>query len=396
MVLECMHQPFKGLYLGYQLIGTIFIRVPIWSLWYLLPPMRRVSTWSWNHAMEVEFIRHLVHVTSITGPILPSPDYRAISPTKEAEGVWVEGAPSELIQDDLKIWASISGVAPERIPGYWYARSGTSHKPAQSPQPGEKVFYFLHGGAYTQLTAHPQAPTSTIIRGLVELDESAPHAFVVEYRLSSAHPLPERFPFPTALLDSISGYCYLVEEIGYEPSDIILVGDSAGGNLALALCRYLVEHRGLPGAKLPASPGSLLLLSPWVDASDSHDLPGSSMFTFDMDFLNSEQVLYSKRAFLGPFGLGFALNRYISPASLHPSVQAHFQGFPRTFIAAGSVEMLLDQIRTLRSKMVSEMGEGEVTYFEAPDAVHDYLIFDKHPHRSATYNAITTWLSEAP
>jgi acetyl esterase/lipase len=231
----------------------------------------------------------------------------------------------------------------------------------------------------------------------VELDESAPHAFAVEYRLSSAHPLPERFPFPTALLDSISGYYYLVEEIGYEPSDIILVGDSAGGNLALALCRYLVEHKGSLGAKLPAPPGSLLLLSPWADVSDSHDLPGSSILTFDMDFLNSEHVFYSKVAFLGPFGLGFAaLNRYISPASLHPSVQAHFRGFPRTFIVAGAVEMLLDQIQTLRRKMVSEMGEGEVTYFEAPDAVHDYLIFDKHPHRSATYNAITTWLSEAP
>jgi acetyl esterase/lipase len=338
------------------------------------------------------------HWYDSTDSIFPSPDYRAISPTKEAEGIWVEEAPSELIKDELKNWASISGVAPKRLPGYWYARSGTSHKPAQSPQPGEKVFYFLHGGGYTQLSAHPQSPTASLIRSLLELDRSAPRAFALEYRLSSGRPLPQRFPFPAALLDSLSGYYYLVEEIGYESSDIILVGDSAGGNLVLALCRYLVEHKGLPGTKIPAPPGGMLLISPWVDLSDSHDLPGSSSFMFNsIDYLHPRRTFYSKVAFLGPFGLDSALlNCYISPASLHPSVQARFQGFPRTFIAAGAVETFRDQIRTLRSKMVLEMGEGEVTYFEAPDAVHDYAVFDWHPERPATLKAIATWLSEAP
>ena len=332
-----------------------------------------------------------------TGSTRPCPDHRAIAPTKEDVGVWVEEAPSEFIRDELKILASISEVAPARIPGYWHGRSGIPPKPTQSPQPGEKVFYFFHGGGYTQLSAHPQDITALIPRSLVELDDSVPRAFALEYRLSSSLPFPERFPFPAALLDALSGYCYLVDEIGYEPSDIILAGDSAGGNLALALCRYLVEHKGLAGTKFPAPPGNLLLLSPWVDLSDSHDRPGSSSVTFDMDILASDIGFYSRLAFLGPFGWGFAmLNRYISPASLHPSVQAHFRGFPRTFIAVGAVERLLDQIRTLRDKMVSEMGEGEVTFFEAQDAIHDYAVFEWHPQRLATLKAIAMWLSEAP
>jgi len=257
--------------------------------------------------------------------------------------------------------------------------------------------YFFHGGGYTQLSAHPQDPTAIIPRSLLELDESVSRAFALEYRLSSTRPFPDRFPFPTALLDALSGYHYLVEEIGYEPSDIILAGDSGGGNLALALCRYLVEHKGLAGKDFPAPPGSLLLLSPWVDLSDSHDWPGSSRVTFDMDVLAFDIDYYSRMAFLGPFGLGFAmLNRYISPASLHPSVQAHFRGFPRTFIAVGAVERLLDQIRTLKNKMVLEMGEREVTYFEGQDAIHDYAVFEWHPQRLATLKAIAMWLSEAP
>jgi hypothetical protein len=65
MVLECVHQPFKGLYLAYQFVSTVFVRVPIWSLRYLLPSMRRVSTWSWNHAMQVELLHHLNDVLSM-------------------------------------------------------------------------------------------------------------------------------------------------------------------------------------------------------------------------------------------------------------------------------------------------------------------------------------------
>ncbi|OJA14375.1 hypothetical protein AZE42_12088 [Rhizopogon vesiculosus] len=397
MVLEYVHQPYKGLYLGYQLLSTMFVRVPIWSLRYLLPSMRPVSTWSWMHAMLVACVRHVIHILSITDSIFPTPDYNAVAPTKEATGVWVEGAPSELIMDELKLWASISKVAPARIPGYWYGRSGTTPKPTQSPQPGEKVFYCFHGGGYTQLSAHPKAPSADIVRSLLKLDQSAPRAFALEYRLSSTYPLPKRYPFPTALLDAVSGYYYLVEEIGYKPSDIILTGDSAGGNLALALCRYLVEHKGLPGIKIPAPPGGLLLLSPWVDLSNSHDWPGSSSLAFDMDIINSDHTAYSKAAFLDPFELDFAMiNPYISPASVHPSLQVHFRGFPRTFIAVGTVERLLDQTRTLRNKMISEMGEGDVTFFEAHDAIHNYLVFDWHPQRLVTLKAIATWLSEIP
>ncbi|KAG2345596.1 alpha/beta-hydrolase [Suillus weaverae] len=396
---ECIHQPLKGLYLCYQLISTIFIRVPIWSLRYSLPSKRPRSTWSWGHAMLMRLVRHVTHISSFTGPIFPQPDHRALAPTEEAEGVWVEGAPSKLIKDELKILASVSEVAPERIPGYWYGRSEAPPKPTQPPQPGEKVFYFFHAGGFTHVSAHPQDFSASITRSLVDLDKSVPRAFALEYRLSSTHPFPKRFPFPAALLDCLSGYNYLVEEIGYAPSDIILVGASAGGNLALALCRYLVEHKSLLNAEFPAPPGNLLLLSPWVDVGNSHDWPGSSSLTFNMDFLgnlNTRSMLYSKQAFLGPYGFGFAtLNRYISPASLHPSVHAHFQGFPRTFIAVGTADRFLDQIRTLRRKMVSEMDEGEVTFFEAQDAVHDYLLFKWHPHRAATLKAIATWLSES-
>jgi acetyl esterase/lipase len=120
---------------------------------------------------------------------------------------------------------------------------------------------------------------------------------------------------------------------------------------------------------------------------------------FDMDYLGSpesDRVQRSEQAFVGPHGMvAAATNCYISPASL--AVTTHFKGFPKTFIVNGGAERLYDSIVTLKKRMVADMGEGDgegqVTYYEAPDAVHDYLIFLWHePERTDTLQAISKWV----
>jgi len=124
----------------------------------------------------------------------------------------------------------------------------------------------------------------TIIRNIIQHCQPVQRAFALEYRLSSTDPLPSANPFPAALIDAIAGYNYLVNAVGFDPSNIIVEGDSAGGNLALALTRYLVEHRDRPD--IPAPPASLILNSPWADVSNSHDGPNSSLATnANIDYL---------------------------------------------------------------------------------------------------------------
>jgi acetyl esterase/lipase len=243
---------------------------------------------------------------------------------------------------------------------------------------------------------------------LLKHAESVKRVFAPEYRLASAEPFGDANPFPAALLDALAGYLYLVNGVGFSPTDIILEGDSAGGNLAYALTRYLGEYRGIFG--LPAPPGALLLLSPWADVSESHqNIPGGSASTLiQSDTLGdpAEVLNYSLRALTGPHGLEAAqINPYFSPASLHPDLVVDFKRFPRTFLVAGGAEVLLDQLRTLRDRMIKEMGEGnglseeegKVRYYEPPDAVHDYLVFPWHePEVTDTLKAIAEWISLAP
>ncbi|KAI6034791.1 Alpha/Beta hydrolase protein [Pisolithus marmoratus] len=388
-------QPWKTLYLTSEVLFVI-VSLPVWAVTFLF--IRPRPTWSWAQSMITAVLRIASNVPNAIGVFLPLPDYRAIEPTSDAEGVWIDGVP-RLVTAELKVWSAVAHVVPARIPGYWYAKKGFARKPTSPVKHGQRVFLFIHGGAFTQLSAHPKSMTSTLTSSLVELSDYAPHALSVEYRCSSTSPLPERHPFPTALLDVLAGYNYLVNIIGYDPRNVIVTGDSAGGNLALALTRYLVENKGTAGVPLPSPPGRLLLVSPWVDLSNSHAIPGSAAFTNDVDVLGScyasrECPPYSELAYLRPFGMGMAFcNRYISPASLSPFVQARFEGFPRTFIIAGGAERLLDQIRTLRDKMTQDMGASQVGYYEGMDAIHDFVIFTWHPGRFDALKAIQEWLA---
>jgi acetyl esterase/lipase len=78
----------------------------------------------------------------------------------------------------------------------------------------------------------------------------------INYRLS-----PE-VRFPCALHDVIRGYMRLTDSLKISPDNIIVMGDSAGGSLAIALSMYLRDNGyGLPRA--------LVVMSPWVDMTMS-------------------------------------------------------------------------------------------------------------------------------
>ncbi|KAI8048319.1 Alpha/Beta hydrolase protein [Gilbertella persicaria] len=86
----------------------------------------------------------------------------------------------------------------------------------------------------------------------------------LEYSLSPEH------KWPIACHEAVQSYRYLVHELGISPSRIVLMGDSAGGNLALTTLINLRDLRvkrkektqNTPPLPLPAGIG---LISPWVD-----------------------------------------------------------------------------------------------------------------------------------
>ena len=105
---------------------------------------------------------------------------------------------------------------------------------------------YLHGGAYALGSAKGY-------RGVVTrlADAAGMTALVPDYSRS-----PEA-RYPVALEEMVAVYRSLID-YGVEPESIVIVGDSAGGGLALALAMAL-RDRWIPG------PAAIGLICPWAD-----------------------------------------------------------------------------------------------------------------------------------
>lgn len=171
----------------------------------------------------------------------------------------------DLIVGEIRSGVEALNVLSVQIPGYWIHRD-RNLEAGEPPKPGEKVLYYAHGGGYVALTVHPDGFTSAVLRGFLEHYSTIARTLSVEYRLICPG-ADVVHPFPTALLDALAGYRYLVD-FGFKEEDIVLCRDLAGGNFALTLTRYVVDNQGKAG-KLPRAPGILVLFSSWTDTSES-------------------------------------------------------------------------------------------------------------------------------
>ncbi|KAI0344811.1 alpha/beta-hydrolase [Trametopsis cervina] len=396
-----MRQLFKGLYILYEVVTTLLIRAPLWYILAIPRRLRPKPSWTIGRTFHLRFLQYICAGSSF-GPWLYSlmhiPNYLALEQGLDVKGVWIPAVPQH-VHGHLAQWAKGANVKPVCIPGYWLEKKGTDLPVDASPLQDEKVLLVLHGGGYTAQSAHPHDLCANIPRGILEYaGPNLVRAFMVEYRLSKPATETPSNPFPAALLDALAGYCYLVYIVGFAPKDIIIEGDSAGGNLALALTRYLIET----AATSPGSPGALVLCSPWLDLGPYPIHLSSSVHAnkatdyIDITGAGHRAAISS---FIGPHGMAETVtNPYISPASqarAMPSIS--FKGFPRTFILSGGGEAFRDEIRVLRDKMEDRDtgSDAEVKYVEFPDAWHDFLLFsDVEPERSTALAMIVEWIDQ--
>ncbi|BGP22981.1 hypothetical protein JCM10295v2_001872 [Rhodotorula toruloides] len=98
-----------------------------------------------------------------------------------------------------------------------------------------------------------------------------------------------------ALQDALTTYAHLVLDLGYR--DIVLAGDSAGGNLSLMFLQYLTAT--LLPATTPSLvlPTGLLLLSPWCDLT-AQTFGKSRDRRFENDIITASMATNSLRAFM--------------------------------------------------------------------------------------------------
>ncbi len=220
------------------------------------------------------------------------------------------GKPNRLF-GKLPAGIKVSPIMMDELSGEWILSSQMEK---------DKVILYAHGGGYAigSCQAH-----RAIIAKFVK--SSGVSALAFNYRLAPEH------PFPAAIDDSVAAYRYLLTQ-DILPSDIVLVGDSAGGGLCLAT---LLALRDL-NVHLPAA---AVVLSPWTDLNNT----GESLVTktkVDPLTWRESWTVFSKY-YVGDNDPCLPL---ISP------LYGDLHGLPPILIHVGEDELLLDDSKRFAEK----------------------------------------------
>lgn len=217
-----------------------------------------------------------------------------------------------------------------------------SVRAGQVKRPGA-VGLYLHGGAYIAGSPRAYLPLLGRLAGLARVEIVAP-----DYRLAPEH------PFPAALQDAEAAWNALLAR-GYAPENIVLIGDSAGGGLALALLARLCAQ-GTP-------PAGLFAFSPWTDLTGSGDSVRTNAARDVM--LSAARLPEVVAMVLGPVA---AADPGASP------LFAAYPGCPPVLLQFSDAEILTDDSQRMAARLAS-FG-AEVTAQQWHGTPHVWQMFD--------------------
>lgn len=239
------------------------------------------------------------------------------------------------------------------VDGEWFVPKGKTPK---------RVVMYIHGGGFVAGSSRTHG--EMIMRLAMAADA---RIYAPNYRLAPEH------RFPAQLDDCRAVYRALLAD-GIRPSDLIVCGDSAGGNLSIVLPLALRDEK-------IALPAGIAALSPWVDLSNRK---GSMLEHEPYDWAT-------------PADFDGWLEHYVGTedpsAPLVSPIFADLRDLPPIRIDIGTAEMLLDQVRAFGQR-AKEAGLP-LTFHEIPGMVHNcYLLAGYFPECQAAIDDLGTWMKK--
>ena len=234
------YQPAKAVFqLAY--ISSIIIRLPVWLVKSLIPFLRPYPRWTFKQTLMSRISYAVVDMQSrcgttetlLTQPATEGNRFHIVKP--------FDSAYYQVVLDH-------ADTKPAPVGGTWFPQAPGQHTATKT------VVLYLHGGAFVQGDGR-QNFCKFVGATLIEYG-NVDYLFSVQYRLAGYG----LNPFPAAVQDALTAYIFLLTTARIEPERIVLAGDSAGGNLAIALLRYIQEYGKELNIPLPKC---CVLFSPW-------------------------------------------------------------------------------------------------------------------------------------
>ena len=279
-----------------------------------------------NLNLNDPLMKALKAVNSIGGKSLTEEDLKRQRSSMELAGKLA--APS----DDVTIKRCTIGEGKAALPCEW-VKPDLAHNP-------NYIILYAHGGGYTcggLSYARILAAKGAISTGFSVIS--------FEYRLAPEH------TYPAQLNDCESVWKYL-KKMGYKEKQILLAGDSAGGNLVLCFTQKLLSNKKRP-------PRMLLLFSPWTDMTATSK--SYEKYEGKDPILNKEFILGVRDAYVGVTGKTGEMDESTTTATGKENPDyadprfsplfGDFENFPTTYIQVGKNEVLHDDSTSLYKKM---------------------------------------------
>ncbi len=226
----------------------------------------------------------------------------------------------------------------------------------------DRTLLYLHGGSFAFRFPRTHAAFAARLCRLL-----GARALLPDYRLAPEH------PFPAAPDDCHAAYRWLLEQ-GNPPGGVAVVGDSAGGCLAL-----VTLHRVRQAAE--PQPACAVLLSPAVDCTfDSHSMVDNE--GLDPMFRLSDLLVLRRH--------------YVTSPHLytHPEVSplfADFEGFAPLLLQVGTSEMLRDEAVRTAHKAYAAGVDVELELW--PDTPHVFQVAPFLPETVRAMNHIAAFVA---
>ncbi|KAI7280450.1 hypothetical protein KC345_g4753 [Hortaea werneckii] len=236
------------------------------------------------------------------------------------------------------------------------------------PANGSKrhALLFLHGGGYCFGSPNSHRKMAAHFANAC----NAP-ALMVDYRMTPEH------AYPAALDDCVSAYKYLLDQ-GFEPQNVVVIGDSCGGGLASTVPLRAMRD-GLP------RPGLSVALSPWTDVT------GKTSKSLETNANND--------ALSTPATLGMLRGRYLADGAKaeDPLISPIFAGedemrkLPPHWISAAGHDVLLDDGIRMAEKLKGAGVEVELKVHEGMQHVFEFLA-GTAPEANQSIREIGQWV----
>jgi acetyl esterase/lipase len=210
------------------------------------------------------------------------------------------------------------------VPDIWARNSSGGWLDTQEAVAFERIIVHIHGGGFVA-----QSSSSHKVYMTKWVNDLKRPLFSIDYRLADAD-----IHFPEPVNDVIKGYLWIINFLKHvvkvDPKQIVLVGDSAGGNMALCLATWCIVNK-------VRCPDSIMLFYPAMSTRIQQFTP-SLLYSLS-DFMLSYSTLKMCGSYYNNNLSNQETNPYLNPILLPDEIVS---AMPMTEIYIGEKDPLRD------------------------------------------------------